>query len=291
MAIHHSVKAIARTIAATLPVLLLVGVVSGCGQSATGAESGAANDADAKTIVVGLNTKTSKPFNYVNEDGQLDGYEYQILKRIDDLYPEYRFEYKQLDWPNTLASLDTGKIQVAASSLQLNDERKAKYGYTDQGLAQYVTRVVVNKSDNKIHKLADLAGKTVLASNGDASAALLEKYNAKHPDGKIKLKYGDWTLEQIHTSLSSDSVDAITGTELGVAEYNAANPAKPEKAVGEVLGQQNTRFFFDKSNTELKTKLDDGIKKLRDSGELKKLSKQYLNGDFSAQVDEKTLEL
>ena len=106
------------------------------------------------------------------------------------------------------------------------------------------------KSDNAINKLADLAGKTVLASNGDASAALLEKYNAKHPDKKITLKYGDWTLEQ-----------------------------------------QNTRFLFDKSDTELKTKLDKGIKKLRDSGELKKLSKQYLNGDFSEQVEEKTLEL
>ncbi|PLS29359.1 L-cystine-binding protein TcyK [Bifidobacterium parmae] len=290
MTIHSTLKNLRNAIAVAVPVVMLLGVVSGCGQSATGAESGAANDADAKTIVVGLNTKTSKPFNYVNEDGQLDGYEYQILKRIDDLYPEYRFEYKQLDWPNTLASLDTGKIQVAASSLQLNDERKAKYGYTDQGLASYVNRITVAKSNKTIKDIDDLAGKAVIASNGDATAALLEKYNAKHPDKKIDLKYGDWSEEQMTTALTSGAGDAETRTELKIAEHNKSYPNAQWKAVGEPLSQQNTRFLFDKSDTELKTKLDDGIKKLRDSGELKKLSKQYLNGDFSEPVEEKTIE-
>lgn len=290
MTIASTFKTIRRVLAAALPVALLIGTAAACGQAAGAAESGAKNNPDAQTIIVGLNTKTSRPFNYINEDGQIDGYEYQILRRIDDKYPEYKFEYKKLDWPNTLASLDTGKIQIAASSLQLNDERKQKYGYTDQGLAQYVTRFAVLKSDNSIHKIADLAGKTVLASNGDASAALLEKYNAKNPDKAIKLKYGDWTLEQIHSALANKAVDAITTTEIGIARYNATGPAEQEKAVGEVLGQQNTHFFLDKSDAELKTKLDSAIKELRDSGELKKLSEQYLNGDFSGQVEEKTLE-
>ena len=290
MTIYSTLKTLRNAIAVVVPAMMILGVVSGCGQSATGAESGAANDADAKTVVVGLNTKTSKPFNYVNEDGRIDGYEYQILKRIDDLYPEYRFEYKQLDWPNTLASLDTGKIQVAASSLQLNDERKAKYGYTDEGLASYVNRITVAKGNTSIKSIADLAGKSVIASNGDASAALLEKYNAKHPDKKITLKYGDWTEEQMSTALTSGAGDAETRTELKIAEHNASYPNSQWKAVGEPLSQQNTRFLFDKSDTELKTKLDKGIKKLRDSGELKKLSKQYLNGDFSEQVEEKTIE-
>lgn len=290
MTINVTVKNICRTIAAALPVALLIGAVAGCGQSAPGAESGAANDADAKTIVVGLNTKTSKPFNFINEDGQIDGYEYQILKRIDDKYPEYRFEYKKLDWPNTLASLDTGKIQIAASSLQLNDERKQKYGYTDEGLASYVNRITVKKDNDSIKGIANLAGKTVIASNGDATAALLEKYNAKHPDKKIILKYGDWSEEQLTSALSNGAGDAETRTELKIAEHNKAYPNDQWKAVGEPLSQQNTRFLLDKSDTELKTKLDTAIKELRDSGELKKLSQQYLNGDFSEPVEEKTIE-
>ena len=290
MTIASTFKTIRRVLAVALPVALLIGTAAACGQAAGATESDAKNNPDAQTIIVGLNTKTSKPFNYINEDGQIDGYEYQILRRIDDKYPEYKFEYKKLDWPNTLASLDSGKIGIAASSLQLNDERKQKYGYTDEGLATYVKRITVKKDNTTINSITDLAGKTVLASNGDATAALLEKYNAKHPDKAIILKYGDWSLQQLVEGLDNGAADATSRTELEISEHNKNFPNSQWKGVGEPLSQQNTRFFFDKNNTQLKTKLDSAIKELRDSGELKKLSEQYLNGDFSEQVEEKTIE-
>lgn len=275
-----------RAIGAVLSIALLIGTVTGC-QPATEAESN--NNADAKTVIVGVNTKTTGVFNFVNENGEIDGYEYQILKKIDDKYPEYKFEYKQLDLPNTLASLDSGKIDLASSSLQLNDERKQKYGYTDQGTSSYVVRITVAENNDTVKTIRNLAGKSFMAMNGDPTAALIEQYNAKYPARKINIKYGDWTLEQLVSGLMNGAADAEAFSESSIARHNKANPTAKWKAVGEPLLQQNTRFFLNKNDTELKTKMDEAIKELRDSGELRKLSEQYLDGDFSEPVEEKTI--
>lgn len=277
-----------KYVASLLSAVLILPLTAACGHVGQDAEASGNNDSDAKTIVIGENTKTNKPANYINEDGDIDGYEAQVLRKVDDLLPQYKFEYKSLDWPNLLVSLDTGKIDVAASTLQLNKERKAKYEYTRQGVGSYVARLAVPESDNTVHKISDLAGKTVYAWNGEATADILEQYNKANPDKQINLKYGDWTIEQAHAAVSSGEAAAVPYTETGIASDNKQYKTK-FKPVGEVLDQQNTQFLLGKQDTQLRKDIDGAIAKLRKNGTLKKLSEKYYGGDFSEPVKPKRL--
>lgn len=274
-----------RAFAVAVAAASLVSLAA-CGHVSSSASESTDNNADAKTVVVGENTKTNKPFNYINDDGQIDGYEAQLLREADKLLPQYKFEYRSLDWSNLLVSLDTGKIDVAASSLQLNDERAQKYGHTTVPNSNYIVNLVVPENSD-IKSIDDLAGKTMYVWNGEATTKYLEDWNAAHPDKKINLKYGDWTFEQAEAALESGQSAAKTGAGWRIATENKEHPNFKLKAVGEPLQQDNSYFLLDKKDTELAKALDGAITKLRDNGTLKKLSEQYLNGDFTEPVKDK----
>ena len=45
-----------------------------------------------KTIHV-AHTQTYVPYDFVNEKGESDGFEVQVLKAVDELLPQYQFEF------------------------------------------------------------------------------------------------------------------------------------------------------------------------------------------------------
>ena len=266
-----------------VPVMLL----SACGTASNTADGGSTNSPDAKTVTIGLNTKTDPPYDFLNENGDVDGYEYALLAEADKLLPEYKFEFKPLDWTNLLVSLDTGKIDVAGSSLQLNDERKQKYNYTDPE-ANYITKLAVPENST-VTGIEDLAGKTIYSWNGDANTTILEDYNKAHPDKAVKIAYGDWSTEQVRAAVQSGAAAAYPESEVGNIYKNKQYQAKT-KLVGEPLAQDNVVFLVKKGDDELTAAINKSLSTLRENGTLKKLSEQYLGGDFSQPVEKKSLQ-
>ena len=64
----------------------------------------AAANPDAETIVVGTGN-AYQPFVYLDENGELDGYDVAVLKAVDEKLDQYNFEYESSDFKNILTSL------------------------------------------------------------------------------------------------------------------------------------------------------------------------------------------
>ena len=268
----HRNTVLAKTITACFAAALLL---SGCG--ASNQDNSASNNPDAETVRIGVGN--TAPLDYVNEDGELDGYEVKVLEAADDVLPEYSFDLKSYDWANLFAALDSGKTQAAAFGLTLNSERKEKYDYTESTYLALENKLIVSKNSD-VSSIDDLVGKKVFASQGEAVSLSLEKRNEAEPDKAVELVYGNQSLEQIVASLDNGSVDAYFGTPLLLNSLNSAYGNKL-KFVGNSLLTNDIRVFIKKGDTEFKQALDGALEKLQSDGTLTKLSKQYLGDDYS----------
>ncbi|MBD5543348.1 MAG: transporter substrate-binding domain-containing protein [Lachnospiraceae bacterium] len=112
-------RSIKKTIVLVSAVVLGAFVFTACG----GKEE---SDNEVTRIIVGSGNMYN-PYCYVDEEGNAVGYEYDVLKAIDELLPQYEFEYQTMAFDQLLLSLDSGKIDLAAHQYEYTDERAEKY--------------------------------------------------------------------------------------------------------------------------------------------------------------------
>ena len=244
-------------------------------KSADGAES-------VQKIIVGTGNGY-EPYCYLDENGELAGYEYEVLKEVDKLLPQYEFEYQTSDFTNVLISLDAGKIDIAAHQYEYNDERNEKYLFGTEPYTTYVTYLVVPADNNDITSLDDLAGKTIYTGGkGSNSTYIIEHYNEEHPDNKIAIENAEsLTSEEFVQGLLSGKWDSAIATKRDVAKHNNAYGSEAIKIVGDPVQSSSTNYLFAKDNTELQQAVDGAIKELKANGKLSEISIAQLGGDFT----------
>lgn len=250
-------------------------LLAGCGKDDP-SESGVAK------IIVGTGN-AYEPYCYLDENGELAGYEYEVLKAVDELLPQYEFEYQTSDFTNVAISLDAGKIDIAAHQYEYNDERASKYLFGEEAYTTFVTYIVVPADNEDITSLDDLRGKTVYGSGkGSNTTYILEQYNEEHPDGQIKIVNAEsMTSEELVEGLLNGAWDAAVMTRRDVEKHNAAYGSEALKTTGEPIQSSSTYYLFAKDNTELQQAVDGAIRELRQSGKLAEISIRVIGGDYT----------
>uniref|UniRef100_UPI0006CFA4A7 transporter substrate-binding domain-containing protein n=1 Tax=Clostridium sp. NkU-1 TaxID=1095009 RepID=UPI0006CFA4A7 len=187
------------------------------------------------------------PYCYLDEKGELAGYEYEVLKAVDELLPQYEFEYQTSDFANVLISLDAGKIDLAAHQYEYNKERDEKYLFGKEPYTTYVTYLAVAGDRTDIQSLNDLNGRKVKSSTGSNSVYILENYNKDHPDNPIKIDYvNNSTDEETVTGLVNGVWDAtiLTKRDAEKLNKNYGDGREVIKVTGEPIQSSSTYFFI-----------------------------------------------
>lgn len=238
-----------------------------------------------KKIVVGIGS-TYNPFCYLDENGKQAGYDYEVLKAVDELLPQYEFDYEATEFKNILVGMDAGKYDIAAHHYAINEERKAKYLYSTVPNFYYGGYVfAAKKGRTDIKSLDDLQGKKVWVSSTSNVAYYLEDYNTKHTDSKIDIIYSDETYDQIIQKIDNGSYDGLAIQGYDVDVYNKAYGNKLEAVIDNILNQNKedtgTYYIFRKGSEELQKAVDGALTQLRDSGKLSELSVKILGADYT----------
>lgn len=268
-----------QLIAVSAVILLSAGIVTGCGSDEKTSGSGD----EVKKIIVGTGN-AYEPYCYLDEDGNLAGYEYEVLKAVDELLPQYEFEFETYDFANVLLSLDAGKIDIGAHQYELNKERQAKYLFSEESYTTFITYITIDANNNEIKSIDDLQGKRVQTSTGSNTTYLLEQYNEEHKDNPIILVYVDnSTEEETLAGLQNGVWDATVMTKRDADKYNSSygNGSDVLKQVGDPISTSYTYFAFAKDNTELQEAVDGAIKELKSSGKLSQISIDVIGGDYT----------
>ncbi|GBG09763.1 ABC transporter substrate-binding protein [Paenibacillus agaridevorans] len=262
--------------------IALTGVLAGCGgngEANTEVAGGKAPAAAPIKIVVGTGTQFPNVC-FIDENGKLTGYDVELVREIDNRLEDYEFEFQTLEFTNLLLSLETNKIDMVAHEMEKNPEREAKYLFNKEPYSHWKNKVAVAKSNESVQSIDDLKGKKVLTTATSAQAIILEKYN-KENDNAIDIVYQNGGANDTVQQVVSGRVEAFLSADFTLP---LVDPSGDLKLVGPPLSQSNTLFMFRKDDPEqqkLADRVDEALKEIKADGTLKKLSEQWLGGDYT----------
>lgn len=251
-------------------------------------EEGAAADG-GKTVKAGIGNSYN-PMCYLDENGDLQGYDYETLKKIDELLPQYEFTYEATEFKNILVGLDTRNYDIAVHHYGWNKERSEKYLYGNVGnfYGTGYNLMIAKGSDIAVNNEDDLGGLKIAVSTSSNVAYLTEIYNKEHPDNQIDIIYVESTTEQNLASINNGVYDGVFGTPFDCA-INKKAYGDIFDVTGSLLfydeGQMNGCYFiYNYGDEQLQKDIDEVQQELLDSGWQKELSEKLLGADYTVDL-------
>ncbi|WP_345800076.1 amino acid ABC transporter substrate-binding protein [Microbacterium sp. AZCO] len=265
-----------RAIVFTALAAASVALLTACsGGAAPAASSGAAADdyglATPGTLTVATEG-TYRPFSYHDDgSGDLTGFDVEIITAVaDKLGLEVKFQETQ--WDAIFAGLDAGRSDVIANQVSINDERKAKYLFSEPYTISPGV-IVVKEGDDSIKSFDDLAGKTT------AQSLTSNWYELAQSSGANVQAVEGWA--QAVALLEQGRVDATVNDNLTFLDYEKTNGPSGLKIAAETDDPAQNAFAFTKKKQSLVDAVDKALDELREDGTLAKISDKYFGADVT----------
>lgn len=260
--------------------LILLGLaVTGCGKAEAKKEGKA-----AVQVIKVAHTQSYKPYDFVNDKGESDGFEVAVLKEVDKLLPNYSFKYVPTSDDDLLIGVESGKYDLGTKGAWLTEERKQKYIIPEQPVGASVIGITIRSKDkDKIKDLESFAktgGKLVPIAPQNAQYAVVEEFNKKHPDNPIDLVASEsFTLADAYAWVVEGRYDAYFDIKLSfensVTDKNAPYHKLAEKLTYVPYKGIPTYPLINKKDDKLAKAYDKAIVKLTKNGTIDKLSEKY----------------
>ncbi len=265
-----------KVVSLGLVLCMSAALVMGCG--------GKQDSEEVTKIIIGSGNAYN-PYCYIDENGEAVGYEYDVLAAIDELLPQYEFEYTSMAFDQILLSLDSGKIDLAAHQYEYTEERAEKYLFASESYTSYITYLSVLIDDDAT-SLEDLAGERIRAGGAtSATTQILKNWNEEHPNQEVVIVNSDSsTDEEAVEALKSGADRATVLKKSDLAKYNknfSENGAEWIKSVGEPINNSQTYYLYKKGNDDLKEAVDGALKTLKENGTLSELAIKWVGYDVT----------
>ena len=263
-----------RLLGTILLLVALVGVLTACGKkNSDSTESKNVNTArsleDIKAdgkIKIGV-FSDKNPFGYVDENGEVQGYDVYFAKRIgeDLLGSEDAVEFVYVEAANRVEYLQSGKVDIILANFTVTDERAEKVDFALPYMK--VALGVVSPDEALITDVEQLKGKTLIVVKGTTAEAY---FGENYPDIKL-LKFDEY--QEAYDALLDGRGDAFSTDNTEVLAWAIQNKGF---TVGiESVGSLDTIApAVQKGNTELLNWINDEIESLE--------AEQFFHKDFEA---------
>lgn len=241
-------------------------------------------DSSVRLIQI-AHTPTNVPYGFLNEKGESDGFEVSVMKAVDELLPQYKFNFNAVSDDELLIGIETGKYQVGTKGAWLTEERKKKFLIPSEPIAASVIGLAYRSSDSeKIHDMdsfAEFSGKLIPISPLSAQYSVIDEYNKSH-EGKAQIKLVPSDVFDIADSylwVLEGRYDGYLVLKLSF-EKNVLKETGPYHQFAEKLSYVPykgipTYPLFNKKETQLVSDYENAIKILKENGTITELSEKY----------------
>lgn len=220
---------------------------------------------DSGTLVIGV-FSDKKPFGYVDENGDYQGYDVYFARRLaQDLGVELKLV--SVDAPNRVEYLTSAKVDIFLANFTVTPARAEVVDFALPYMK--VALGMVSPDSALITTAAQLAGKTLIVSKGTTA----ETYFAEnHPEVRL-LKFDTYT--EAFNALLDGRGDALSTDNTEVLAWALENPGF---TVGiESLGSLDTIApAVQKGNDTVRAYIDEEIKALA--------AENFFHADFDATI-------
>lgn len=250
-----------------------------CGQSKQDSSS---TSTSPKTIVVAT-AGDIPPFDF-EQDGNLTGYDVEVLKAVDEKLDQYKIEFQKTAWESIFPGVDAGRYQAAANNLSYTKERADKYFYS-LPIAKNPL-VLVSRKDKALSSLQDIAGKTTQDDTGTSTAKVVTDWNQNHSDNPATIQYSGEDVAKRLTDLANGEFDFLIFDKISVQKIIQDRGLDLNVVDLESNDNPNNYIIFSSDQKEFKEQFDKVLKELYQDGTLEKLSKTYLGGSYLPDASE-----
>lgn len=243
-------------------------VMTGCGQGNTNSANGSNGTAsNVKTYTVGTDA-TYAPFESMTGEN-IQGFDIDVLNAVAKA-GGFNVKYVNTPWDGIFLALNNKERDIVASAVSITDERKKTLDFSDPYFD--ATQMIVFKKGANLKTMDSLKGKKIAVQNGTTGDEVISKLLGKASPNIKRFENMPLALME----LKNGGVDAAIGDNGVVLEYVKNNGAGDlETAVDSTFEVEHYGFAIRKGDTELAKQLNDGIKKIKDDGELDAINKKY----------------
>ena len=261
----------AKYVALALSLLLVTGVLAGCGDKNTG-EGG-------QTVLKIGTDPTYPPFEFTNDKNELIGFDIDLANALGEkLGMEVEFVPTAFD--GIFTGMNSGAYDVIMAAVSMTPKRLETMLFSKPYLAN--GQVILNrKEDAVLSSLEDLKDLNVGVQLGTTADTATAKYSEEV--GFEVTKYDE--IIQTFSAMKAGHVDAIA-VDYAVAIEYVANEPESYQISPVMLTNEPIAVAIKKDNTELQEKINAALLELKEEGKLKELSEKWMGGDYTSNIDE-----
>lgn len=222
------------------------------------------------------NTQVNPPFSFVDESGEVVGYDVDVAEEIAQRLGIDEVEYIVGTFQTFIPGLQSDKWDAVIAGLTITDERSEQVEFSCSYLVNEISAFVVPGSIDveSIRSEQDLVGKSVAVTAGG-----VQEQKVSEIDGVEVMTFDNATLalRDVATGRADLYVGAkFTGAYL--AEMNDLDVEPVDAELGGLLSQEVTGMAFPKGQTELTAAANAALEEMIADGTLSELSKKWFGG-------------
>jgi ABC-type amino acid transport substrate-binding protein len=242
--------------------------------------AGPARAATKEVVRVGTEGSYA-PFTFLDEKGQLTGYDVEVMKDVARR-AGLDARFVPTPWDSMFLGLESKKFDLVANQIAKNPEREKKYRFSDDYLVSGAQIIVKADRGGDFKSLSDLKGLRVGTGVGSNYAKMLEEHNAKNPSAAVKVQTYEGDVTVVLQDIAAGRLDATVNDRLTVG-YAAQKQKLPLKAVGSPLALVPSHFVVrkDAQGEALVKKVNAALAEMKKDGTLAKLSQKWFGGDYT----------
>lgn len=244
----------------TVCLLGTAALTAGCGQSDSAEQSG------KKVLRVGMDASYPPFGSQDQETKDYEGFDVDIIRAIG-AEEGFDVEISNRSFDGLIPALQAKEIDVAINDITITDDRKQSVDFSKP---YYIAGlgVVVRSDNDTIHTAEDLRGKTLGVSIGSTG----EEAARKIPGANVRVFNA---INEAFLEVQNGGVDAVVN-DIPTNEYYVSHAGNKNVRTAEVaLTKEDLGIAVLKGNTELLTKIDDGLAKIKANGKFSEIYEKW----------------
>ncbi|MDY6323170.1 MAG: basic amino acid ABC transporter substrate-binding protein [Succinivibrio sp.] len=208
---------------------------------------------------------TFPPFEFQDsKDGAIIGFDVDLITAIGK-QEGFEAEMVAMPFDAVLASVISGTVEASITGLVKNAERAKRVDFSDGYYTAGQSMMIRKEDQAKYHKLDDLKGQKVCVQIGSVGLDLVKKIEGAEPMVFNSMPEAYMELDR------KGCVAAVTGNPVNSYYLVTTKNDKLMHVEESMVNAADLGIITQKGNTKLMARINDGLKKIKDSGEYQQI--------------------
>lgn len=215
---------------------------------------------------------TYPPFATRDEIGLITGFDIDVIKLIA-AKQSFNVEFVVHDWDDWESDLTNNEVDIWAAGITIKEKRKKIATYSNPYMSYRTALLTRDDETSAAINESTLANYKIGAENNSTSLEIAQSLNP-NPDMVMGFRSNYLAL----TQLQQKGIDAVIGNNIVLANLTTSFPEysyslKPLS--DEITQEKSLGFMVKKGRVDLATELNDGIDKIKVSGDFEKIHQKW----------------